>query len=83
MVSRKWIETPGFGRGDASRATAIFEYALEREGLLGLLTDERIDLDPDDPRRPILLAVSDNVTPMTADAPALSWSSASTTTALA
>jgi len=34
--------------------------------LLELLTDERLDLDPDDPRRPILLAVSDNGPPMTA-----------------
>src|SRR4051812_28865919 len=28
--------------------------------ILNMLTDERLDLDPDDPRRPILLAVSDN-----------------------
>jgi hypothetical protein len=34
--------------------------------LLELLTDERLDLDPDDPRRAILLAVSDNGAPMTA-----------------
>jgi hypothetical protein len=36
------------------------------EDLLELLTDERLDLGPDDPRRPILLAVSDNGPPMTA-----------------
>ena len=38
----------------------IFEHALEAEGLLDLLTDERLQLDAEDPRRPILLAVSDN-----------------------
>jgi putative transposase len=43
-----------------------FEHALELEGLLELLTDDRLDLDPGDPRRPILLAVSDNGPPMTA-----------------
>jgi hypothetical protein len=34
--------------------------------LLDLLTDVRLELDPDGPRRPILLAVSDNGQPMTA-----------------
>ncbi len=44
----------------------IFEHALQVEGLLALLTDARLDLDAEDPRRPILLAVSDNGPPMTA-----------------
>jgi putative transposase len=35
-------------------------------GLLELLAEERLDLNPGDPRRPILLAVSDNGPPMTA-----------------
>lgn len=46
----------------------IFEHALHVEGLLALLTDARLDLDTEDPRRPILLAVSDNGPPMTARA---------------
>ena len=45
----------------------LFEHALDIEGLTELLTDERLDLDPHDPRRPILLAVSDNGAPMTAE----------------
>ena len=52
----------------ATQVQVIFERSLQIEGLLDLLTDERLDLDPDDPRRPILLAVSDNGPPMTAEA---------------
>jgi hypothetical protein len=37
----------------------VFDTALLAEGLAELLTDERLDLDVDDPDRPILLAVSD------------------------
>ena len=37
-----------------------FSHALEAEGLLALLTPERVDLAIDDPRRPILVAWSDN-----------------------
>ena len=40
--------TPGFGRGDRYQVTVIFEHALQIEGLLELLTDERLDLEPDD-----------------------------------
>ncbi len=43
----------------------IFEHALEVGGLIELLTDERLDLDAEDPRRPILLAASDNGPEMT------------------
>ncbi len=66
MVSRKWIDTLVSVEETATQVTVIFEHALEVEGLLELLTDERLDLDPDDPRRPILLAVSDNGPQMTA-----------------
>ncbi len=66
MVSRKWIDTLVSVEETATQVQVIFEHALEVEGLLELLTDERLDLDPDDPRRPILLAVSDNGPPMTA-----------------
>jgi len=66
MVSRKWIATLVSVEETATQVQVIFEHALEVEGLLELLTDERLDLDHDDPERPILLAVSDNGPPMAA-----------------
>ena len=66
MVSRRWIDTLVSVEETATQVQVMFEHALEVEGLLELLTDERLDLDTDDPRRPILLAVSDNGPPMTA-----------------
>jgi putative transposase len=66
MVSRYWIDTLVSVEETASQVVVIFEHALEREGLLDLLTDERLDLAVDDSRRPILLAVSDNGPQMTA-----------------
>jgi putative transposase len=68
VVSRKWIDTLVSVEETATQVQVLFEHALELEALLELLTDERLDLDPDDPRRPILLAVSDNGPPMTAEA---------------
>lgn len=65
MVSRRWIDTLVSVEETASQVVVVFEHALEAEGLFALLTDERLDLDPDDPRRPILLAVSDNGPQMT------------------
>ena len=66
MVSRRWIDTLVSTEETATQVVVIFERALENEGLLELLSDERLELDPDDPRRPILLAVSDNGPQMTA-----------------
>ncbi len=66
MVSRKWIDTLVSVEETATQVRVIFDHALELEGLLDLLTDERLDLEPDDPARPILLAVSDNGPQMTA-----------------
>jgi putative transposase len=66
MVSRKWIDTLVSCEESASQVVVIFEHALEAEGLIELLTDERLDLDAEDPRRPILVAVSDNGPQMTA-----------------
>ena len=60
MVSRRWIDTLVSVEETASQVVVVFEHALEAEGLLDLLTDERLELDLEDPRRPILLAVSDN-----------------------
>jgi len=67
MVSRKWIDTLVSVEETATQVQVLFEHALQVEGLLDLLTGERLDLDPEDPRRPILLAVSDNGAPMTAE----------------
>ncbi len=66
MVSRKWIDTLVSVEETATQVQVIFEHALEVEGLLELLTDQRLDLAVDDPARPILLAVSDNGPPMAA-----------------
>ena len=66
MVSRKWIDTLVSAEETATQVQVLFEHALELEGLLELLTDERLDLAVDDPARPILLAVSDNGPPMAA-----------------
>jgi transposase InsO family protein len=65
MVSRRWIDTLVSVEETSTQVTVIFERALETEGLLDLLTDERLDLPTDDPARPILLAVSDNGPQMT------------------
>ena len=66
MVSRKWIATLVSPEETATQVVVVFEAALETEGLLDLLTDERLDLALDDPARPVLLAVSDNGPQMTA-----------------
>ncbi|MGH9275032.1 MAG: transposase [Acidimicrobiales bacterium] len=65
MVSRKWITTLVSTEETSTQVRVVFEHAIEAEGLVELLTDERLDLDLDDPRRPILLAVSDNGPQMT------------------
>lgn len=66
MVSRKWIDTLVSVEETATQVQVLFEHALETEGLLELLTDERLELAVDDPAWPILLAVSDNGPPMAA-----------------
>ena len=68
MVSRYWIDTLVSVEETATQVKVVFDHALESEGLLDLLTDDRLDLPADDPHRPILLAVSDNGPQMTADA---------------
>jgi putative transposase len=66
LVSRKWIDTLVSAEETATQVTVLFEHMVELERLFELLTNERLDLDPHDPCRPILLAVSDNGPPMTA-----------------
>ncbi len=68
MVSRRWIATLVSTEETSTQVRVVFDAALLTEGLDELLTDERLDLDADDPDRPILLAVSDNGPAMTSTA---------------
>ena len=68
MVSRKWIDTLVSVEETSTQVKVIFERALLEEGLVDLLTPERLELAEDDPARPILLAVSDNGPQMKSDA---------------
>ena len=68
MVSRKWIDTLVSVEETSTQVKVIFERALTAEGLVDLITPERLELPGDDPRRPILLAVSDNGPQMKSDA---------------
>ena len=68
MVSRKWIDTLVSLEETSTQVKVIFERALVDEGLVDLITPERLELPADDPRRPILLAVSDNGPQMKSDA---------------
>ncbi|MCP4963691.1 MAG: transposase [bacterium] len=65
MVSRRWISTLVSPEETSTQVRVVFDQALITEGLDALLTDERLDLDLDDPQRPILLAVLDNGPAMT------------------
>ncbi len=49
MVSRKWTDTLVSVEESATQVKVIFEHAVEIEGLLELLTDQRLDLDVEDP----------------------------------
>ncbi|MGH7672502.1 MAG: transposase [Gemmatimonadales bacterium] len=60
VVSRKWIGHLLTADESSTPVRPLFAEALEREGILELLTPERLDLERDDPRRPVLLAWSDN-----------------------
>ena len=68
MVSRKWIDTLVSVEETSTQVKVIFERALLEEGLVDLLTPERLELAEDDPARPILLAVSDDGPQMKSDA---------------
>ena len=71
LVSRKWISTLLSPEETATQTQAVFLDALEAENLIGLI-EGRLDTGelPDADQIPILLAVSDNGAPMTADAKA-------------
>lgn len=69
LVSRKWISTLLSPQETATQTKVVFLNALEAEDLINLV-EERLDTGelPDTDEVPILLAVSDNGAPMTADA---------------
>jgi transposase InsO family protein len=69
LVSRKWLTTVLSAEETATQTKVAFLQALDAEGLIELVED-RLDTGelPDPDALPILLAVSDNGAPMTADA---------------
>ena len=68
LVSRRWISTLLSPEETATQAQVVFLAALEAEGLIDRVED-RLDTGelPNADELPILLAVSDNGAPMTAD----------------
>ena len=49
MVSRKWIHHLTSVEESSTQVKVVFDQALEIEGLLDLITDERFELPLDDP----------------------------------
>jgi transposase len=69
LVSRKWLAEIVSVEETSTQVQVVFTEALEREGLLELVTarhDGLVDPTMDDPARPVLLALSDNGPQMTA-----------------
>ncbi|MGH2772483.1 MAG: transposase [Actinomycetota bacterium] len=63
LVTRKWLATIVSGEETSTQIQVVFTEALESEGLwdlIGARADGLVDLNAEDPLRPILLAVSDN-----------------------
>lgn len=73
VVSRKWINHVLTADESSTPVKPLFADALEAEGLLELLTPERLDLEHDDPQRPVMLAWSDNGPQMISDRRASTW----------
>jgi putative transposase len=68
LVSRKWLTTVVSVEETSTQVQLAFTEALIAEGLMDKVTayqDGLVDATVDDPRRPILLAVSDNGAQMT------------------
>ena len=65
MVSRYWITSLVSTAQTSTQVRVIFDQALGAQDLDELLTEGRLDLDIDDPDRPILVAVCDNGPAMT------------------
>jgi transposase InsO family protein len=68
LVTRKWLATIVSVEETSTQIQVVFTDALDAEGLLDAALErgeQWLDLDTDDQRRPILLAVSDNGPQMT------------------
>ena len=68
LVSRKWLAEVVSAEETSTQVQVVFTQALEREGLLELVSarqDGLVDPTVDDPARPVLLALSDNGPQMT------------------
>jgi transposase InsO family protein len=68
LVSRKWIAHIASAEETSTQVEIVFTDALAAEGLLARVearSDGLVDTTVDDPKRPILLAVSDNGPHMT------------------
>lgn len=68
MVSRKWLSTNVSVEETSTQVQAAFWAALDAEHITEQIDaryEELVDLDVDDERRPILLAISDNGPQMT------------------
>ncbi|WP_420446474.1 integrase core domain-containing protein [Candidatus Poriferisodalis sp.] len=65
VVSRYWTASLVSTEETSTQVRVIFDQALLAQDLDELLTEGRLDLDIDDPDRPILVAVSDNGPAMT------------------
>ena len=60
VVSRRWIDTHLSVEETSTQVRILFERALGAEGLVELITPERVEAFAADATRPILLAASDN-----------------------
>jgi putative transposase len=65
LVSRKWISTLLSAEESSTQTKVLFLQALAAQGLIDEVEARQAAIDPDDERIPILLAISDNGSPMT------------------
>ena len=68
VVSRRWIDTHLSVEETSTQVQILFGRALATEGLVELITPERVEAFAADATRPILLAASDNGPQMTSRA---------------
>lgn len=82
VVSKKWLGDITFHDETSTQVQAVFTRALRDEGLLERIEElaasgEKMSLDPDDDRLPVLLVMSDNGAQMTSGSTrefmALAW----------
>jgi transposase InsO family protein len=67
LVSRKWIATLVSAEESSTQTKVLFLDALAAEGLIDEVERRHASVDIDDEAIPILLAVSDNGSPMTSE----------------